>query len=233
MNFASDNTAPVVPEVMAAIEAVNHGRMASYGGDEITARLRALVCEVFETELEIFPVVTGTAANGLALASLAPPFGAVFLAAVFFTAGRDGFLPAGLADATFFVALRAVPPAFRAAAAVLGFALGLDLRVGCAGFLAMFILGCKRCGAAGSGRESRRLYAAADPTWGRNRKTSNDITYFPLSGRGVRGPGRGGGQAADVVELLQPPILFRIDLRGRCRHSRAARPRRIRHARAR
>ena len=78
MNFASDNTAPIAPEVMAAIEAVNHGRMASYGGDEITARLRALVCEVFETELEIFPVVTGTAANGLALASLAPPFGAVF-----------------------------------------------------------------------------------------------------------------------------------------------------------
>ena len=78
MNFASDNTAPVVPEVMAAIETANRGRMASYGGDEFTARVRALACEVFETELEIFPVATGTAANGLALASLAPPFGAVF-----------------------------------------------------------------------------------------------------------------------------------------------------------
>ena len=36
MNFASDNTAPVLPEVMAAIEAVNLGRAASYGADEQT-----------------------------------------------------------------------------------------------------------------------------------------------------------------------------------------------------
>ena len=78
MSFASDNTAPIAPEVMAAIEAVNHGRAASYGADEWTARLRDLACTVFETELEIFPVATGTAANGLSLATLAPPYGAVF-----------------------------------------------------------------------------------------------------------------------------------------------------------
>lgn len=78
MNFASDNTAPVVPEVMAAIEAVNRGPAASYGADAQTGRLQALASEVFETELAIFPVATGTAANGLALASVAPPYGAVF-----------------------------------------------------------------------------------------------------------------------------------------------------------
>lgn len=78
MNFASDNTAPMVPEVMAAIEAVNRGNAASYGADAQTERLNTLAREVFETELAIFPVATGTAANGLALASLAPPYGAVF-----------------------------------------------------------------------------------------------------------------------------------------------------------
>jgi threonine aldolase len=33
---------------------------------------------VFETDLEIFPVATGTAANGLALASASPPYGAIY-----------------------------------------------------------------------------------------------------------------------------------------------------------
>lgn len=78
MNFASDNTAPVLPEVMAAIEAINRGRVASYGADAETQRLQALACEVFETDLAIFPVATGTAANGLALATVAPPYGAIF-----------------------------------------------------------------------------------------------------------------------------------------------------------
>jgi threonine aldolase len=78
MNFASDNTAPVAPEVMAAILAANQGAAASYGADDWTARLTALVCEQFETEVAVFPVSTGTAANGLALAALSPPYGAVY-----------------------------------------------------------------------------------------------------------------------------------------------------------
>lgn len=100
-----------------------------------------------------FAFATGFFAAGFgAGATFLPAFGVAFLpVAAFLTAGRDGFLPAGLADAAFFVEARAVPPAFRAAAAVFGFALGLDLRVGFAGFLAMSILGCKRCGAAGGG----------------------------------------------------------------------------------
>ena len=73
MNFASDNTAPMVPEVMAAIEAVNRGNAASYGADAQTERLNTRAREVFETELAIFPVATGTAANGLALASRPRP----------------------------------------------------------------------------------------------------------------------------------------------------------------
>ena len=38
-HFASDNTAPVAPEIMAAILAANHGPASSYGADELTARL--------------------------------------------------------------------------------------------------------------------------------------------------------------------------------------------------
>jgi len=77
-NFGSDNVAPVASEIIGAISAANHGAVHSYGDDPYTERLGALACEVFATELAIFPVTTGTAANALALASLAPPYGGVF-----------------------------------------------------------------------------------------------------------------------------------------------------------
>lgn len=79
MNFASDNVTGVAPEILAALAAVNAGPAAPYGDDAVTARLEARMAEVFETdELAVFPVATGTAANALALAAVAPPHGAVY-----------------------------------------------------------------------------------------------------------------------------------------------------------
>jgi threonine aldolase len=77
-SFASDNVAPAAPEVMAALARVNQGSVHSYGDDPETLRLTALARQSFGTDLTIFPVATGTAANALALAVLAPPFGAVY-----------------------------------------------------------------------------------------------------------------------------------------------------------
>jgi threonine aldolase len=77
-SFASDNVAPVAPEIMAALIQANTGTVHSYGDDPWTARLQALAREVFECELLIFPVATGTCANALALASLTPAFGAIY-----------------------------------------------------------------------------------------------------------------------------------------------------------
>jgi threonine aldolase len=77
-SFASDNVAPAAPEVMAALARVNQGTVHSYGDDPETRRLGTLAREVFETELAIYPVTTGTAANALALAVLAPPYGGVY-----------------------------------------------------------------------------------------------------------------------------------------------------------
>lgn len=79
MNFASDNVTGVAPEILAALAAVNAGPAAPYGDDAVTARLEARMAEVFETdELAVFPVATGTAANALALAAVAPSYGAVY-----------------------------------------------------------------------------------------------------------------------------------------------------------
>jgi threonine aldolase len=77
-NFSSDNVTPACDAVMAAINAANHDAVPSYGNDELSARLQARVCEVFEKPVTVFAVTTGTAANSLALSQLAPPFGAIY-----------------------------------------------------------------------------------------------------------------------------------------------------------
>ncbi len=78
MNFASDNVTGIAPEILAAIAAANDGAMPSYGDDVITARLTARFAEIFEHEVAVFPVATGTAANSLALSALVPPWGVVY-----------------------------------------------------------------------------------------------------------------------------------------------------------
>jgi threonine aldolase len=77
-NFKSDNVSPVSDAIMAAINAANIGSMPSYGGDEFTRNLQAVASEVFDTEVAIFPVTTGTAANALALSQLVASYGAVY-----------------------------------------------------------------------------------------------------------------------------------------------------------
>lgn len=65
--FASDNTAGIAPEALAALTAANAGAVASYGSDPWTARAKQLLREVFATDCEVFFVFNGTAANALAL----------------------------------------------------------------------------------------------------------------------------------------------------------------------
>lgn len=68
--FASDNTAGICPEALAALGAANAGRVPSYGDDEHTAEAKRLFATVFETECEVFFVFNGTAANAVVLAAL-------------------------------------------------------------------------------------------------------------------------------------------------------------------
>jgi threonine aldolase len=78
IEFRSDNAAGAAPEIMSAIAATNVGSALAYGADEWTARIRDKVREVFEhPDAEVFPVISGTAANSLGLAALCPPWGAV------------------------------------------------------------------------------------------------------------------------------------------------------------
>lgn len=77
MNFASDNTAGVAPEIMAALTRANEGFALGYGNDDWTRRVEKKFCDLFGRDVAVFLVPTGTAANSLALAHVTPPWGAV------------------------------------------------------------------------------------------------------------------------------------------------------------
>jgi threonine aldolase len=77
MNFASDNTAGVAPAILDAIVRANAGAAPGYGGDALTRTVERRFAELFEHDVSVFLVPTGTAANALAIAQIAPPWGAV------------------------------------------------------------------------------------------------------------------------------------------------------------
>ena len=78
--FASDNYAPILPEALDAIAAVNHGHAVSYGADETTARLQTVVKQHFGDDATAFPVFNGTGANVVGLRSMLKPWQGVICA---------------------------------------------------------------------------------------------------------------------------------------------------------
>src|SRR5262252_6669413 len=78
MNFASDNNAGLAPAILEAIQRANTGFAIGYGEDDLTKRVERQFSVLFERDVSVFLVSTGTAANALALAHMSPPWGAVF-----------------------------------------------------------------------------------------------------------------------------------------------------------
>ena len=77
-NFCSDNVTGASPEILEALARASEGSAMPYGNDPLTRRVEARFQEVFETDCAVLPVATGTAANGLGLAAMTPPWGAVY-----------------------------------------------------------------------------------------------------------------------------------------------------------
>lgn len=76
--FVSDNVSVACPQVMEAVQKANAGVVPSYGKDTWTSNLQSTLSDIFEKDVVVFPAVTGTACNALALASITPPFGAIY-----------------------------------------------------------------------------------------------------------------------------------------------------------
>jgi threonine aldolase len=72
--FASDNSAGVHPEVLAAIAAVNDGHALAYGHDPYTQRVEAEVAAQFGDRARAFFVFNGSAANVLSLRAACRPW---------------------------------------------------------------------------------------------------------------------------------------------------------------
>lgn len=77
MNFRSDNTASAAAEILAALSAVNDKPAAPYGDDQWSRQLDEAFSALFERDVRVFTVATGTAANSIALASVTPPWGSI------------------------------------------------------------------------------------------------------------------------------------------------------------
>ena len=78
MRFGSDNTSGIAPEILEAIARANTGHTPSYGADSLTKRVEERFADLFEHEVSVFLVGTGTAANSLGLAAIVKPYEAVF-----------------------------------------------------------------------------------------------------------------------------------------------------------
>jgi len=83
MFFASDNTGPVHPKIMEALNQANTGYAMPYGADAMMDKVRAQIRDIFEApEAAVYLVSTGTASNSLILATLAQPWETIFCAPV-------------------------------------------------------------------------------------------------------------------------------------------------------
>lgn len=76
-DFASDNVAGAMPEVIDALVRHNAGSAAGYGNDGVSAQAADLIRGLLDADAEVRFVASGTAANALALAMLASPHEAV------------------------------------------------------------------------------------------------------------------------------------------------------------
>lgn len=79
--FASDNAAPVHPEVLRAITAANLGHAFGYGHDPYSRRVEERLAEVFGTDARGFLVFNGTGANVVGLRAACRPWEGVICAA--------------------------------------------------------------------------------------------------------------------------------------------------------
>jgi threonine aldolase len=76
-SFASDNNAGVHPKVLQAIADANRGHVVGYGDDAYTEAAVRKFKKHFGSDVEVFMVFNGTAANCLSLKALTEPYHAV------------------------------------------------------------------------------------------------------------------------------------------------------------
>jgi len=77
-DFRSDNVGGAAPEILEAVVAAASGTAAPYGDDDYTRSMNRQFAALFEREVQVFPLSSGTGSNSVALASLANRYGAIY-----------------------------------------------------------------------------------------------------------------------------------------------------------
>jgi threonine aldolase len=78
MFFASDNWAGAHPAIAQSLVDHASGYAPAYGNSDLDRRVEMTFSEVFEREVSVFFVSTGTAANALAYSAISKPGGVMF-----------------------------------------------------------------------------------------------------------------------------------------------------------
>ncbi len=78
MIFASDNWAGASPEIIEALAEASRVSHPAYGTDDITKAVEQRFSDLFERDVAVFLVASGTVANALGLSAYARPGGVVF-----------------------------------------------------------------------------------------------------------------------------------------------------------
>ncbi|MGF0539276.1 threonine aldolase family protein [Agrobacterium sp. ES01] len=78
MFFSSDNWAGAHPAIAESLSREAAGYAAAYGTSDLDKRVEQKFSEIFERDVAVFFVATGTAANSLSLAAVAKPGGVTF-----------------------------------------------------------------------------------------------------------------------------------------------------------
>jgi threonine aldolase len=77
-NFGSDNAAGIHPKIVESIASASTGTAPAYGADRLTESVENQLADIFECEVTVLLVGTGTAANCIGLATLCSSVGGIF-----------------------------------------------------------------------------------------------------------------------------------------------------------
>ena len=76
--MGTDTISGVAPEILDSIISASRVKTLPYGNDIYTKECREIICKVFEKEnLDIIPMMSGTASNSLALSSFLQSYGSI------------------------------------------------------------------------------------------------------------------------------------------------------------
>ena len=76
--MGTDTISGVAPEILDSIISASRVKTLPYGNDIYTKECREIICKIFEKDnLEIIPMMSGTASNSLALSSFLQSYGSI------------------------------------------------------------------------------------------------------------------------------------------------------------